>query len=93
MPILQRERRTLGGGLKGGGVDDAIFGATLRSLRTERGLTQTELGEQVGTTGKRISYYECNYREPCLSTIRQLAAALGCTAAALLAERTGDRER
>jgi transcriptional regulator with XRE-family HTH domain len=65
-------------------LDDATFGSQLRAVRLEREMTQQELAERVGTTGKRISYYESGYREPYLSTIRQLAAALSCSTARLV---------
>lgn len=65
---------------------DEIFGAQLRAIRQEQGLTQEQLGERVGTTGKRISYYETGVREPYLSTIRQLATVLHVEPGRLLEE-------
>jgi DNA-binding XRE family transcriptional regulator len=46
-------------------------------LRIERGLTQAQLAELVGTKQPSIARLERGDREPTLSFLRKLAAALG----------------
>lgn len=50
--------------------------AMVLRLRQERGLTQTELAKLAGLNSGEISRIECGRREPRLSTIVSLAAAL-----------------
>lgn len=40
------------------------FGNRLKALRTSAGLTQAQLGNQVGVTKSVISYYELQERSP-----------------------------
>lgn len=49
---------------------------TLSQLRLEKGLSQDELAQMIGTKQPIISMYESGQREPSLSTIRVLAKAL-----------------
>lgn len=46
------------------------FGEKIRLLRENRELNQTELGEAVHMTQRRISYIECGRYEPSLDDIR-----------------------
>ncbi len=48
------------------------FGEKIRNLREDLGLNQTELGEKVGMTQRKISYIENNRFEPSIDDIRQL---------------------
>lgn len=48
------------------------FGETIRNLREEAGLTQTELGKATGMTQRRISYIECDKYEPSMEDLRVL---------------------
>ncbi|UJP41155.1 helix-turn-helix domain-containing protein [Cellulomonas palmilytica] len=60
--------------------DDVLTtGRRLRHLRTVRGLTLEALGAQVGVTPSMLSLVENGRREPRLSLLRDLAAALGVT--------------
>ena len=45
----------------------------LKELRKIHGLTQTELGNKIGTTKSTISMYENGLHEPDLETLRKLA--------------------
>jgi XRE family transcriptional regulator, fatty acid utilization regulator len=66
------------------GIDLVTFGQRLRHLRRARGLTLAELGERVGRAPSVLSLLENGRREPKLSLLEQLAAALGVTPAELL---------
>jgi transcriptional regulator with XRE-family HTH domain len=51
------------------------FASRLKELRTEKGLTQTELGELVGINYSTLSDYERgNKTDPYMSTLRTLSA-------------------
>jgi transcriptional regulator with XRE-family HTH domain len=53
------------------------FAANLRRLRQERGLTQEQLGLAAGMGMSDIGEMETQGREPKVTTIARLAAALG----------------
>ena len=54
-----------------------VFGQRLRHVRRARGLTLAELGSKVGRAPSVLSLLENGRREPKLSLIEALAAALG----------------
>ena len=60
----------------------------VKSLREDRGWTQTELGRRSNVPQSAIHYIESGIRNPRADTLRKLAAALGVTVAALLDETT-----
>lgn len=62
----------------------ADFGANLRAQRTRVGLSQERLGFACNLHRTEISLLERGEREPRLSTIVRLAAALGVTPGTLL---------
>src|SRR5215475_249649 len=62
--------------LSDSGLDLGMFGQRLRHIRRARGLTLTELGERVGRAPSALSLLENGRREPKLSLIEALAAAL-----------------
>ena len=62
------------------------FGATLRRLRLERGLSQEDVARRLGTSRQVISRYESGARMPKLSTVTALAAALDAPLGALTGE-------
>ena len=45
------------------------FGAKLKKLRTEEGLTQQQLGDLLGVSKSVVSYYEVNERIPSPDTL------------------------
>ncbi|MEY4502374.1 MAG: hypothetical protein RIS52_2264 [Pseudomonadota bacterium] len=57
----------------------------IREWRNRRGWTQGVLAEKIGVDTVHISNMERGNRETNLSRLRQLAAALGCSVADLLA--------
>jgi transcriptional regulator with XRE-family HTH domain len=73
------------------GIDLTTFGQRLRYLRRSRGLTLSELGERVGRAPSALSLFENGRREPKLSLIEQLAAALAVPVSELLSRQPPSR--
>lgn len=63
---------------------DKVVGNNIRTRRTSKGLTLTQLGDEVGTTASQVSRYESgdNTCEP--YTLSRIAAALGCKVQVLI---------
>lgn len=53
------------------------FGALLKSLRTEKGISQQKLAEAAGVERNYIYYLEKGSSEPTLGVLMGLAAGLG----------------
>ncbi len=68
-----------------------MFGQRLRHARRARGLTLAELGERVGRAPSVLSLIENGRREPKLSLIEALAAALSVPVAELLRRQPPNR--
>ena len=64
--------------------DALLIGRRIRHLRTTAGMTLEELGAAVGRAPSQISVLENGRREPRLSVLTQVAAALGVGLADLL---------
>lgn len=64
----------------------AIFAKRLRDLRTEKGLSQAELGELAQTNVNQISRYERAAVAPTADILFRLAAALGVTVGEMMDE-------
>lgn len=62
------------------------FGENLRKIRIERGMSQEELADLLGTSKQVISRYETSQRSPKVSTVAEYAEKLGVRIATL----TGD---
>jgi transcriptional regulator with XRE-family HTH domain len=60
------------------GDEGPLFGARLREMRIERGLTQPEIAARVGTSASNISDLERGIKVPTLTTVARLADALEC---------------
>jgi predicted transcriptional regulator/DNA-binding XRE family transcriptional regulator len=73
------------------GIDLVTFGQRLRHLRRARGLTLSELGARVGRAPSALSLFENGRREPKLSLIEQLAAALSVPVTELLSRQPPSR--
>lgn len=71
--------------------EPAVFGHRLRHHRKERGLTLEELGSRIGRPAPYLSLLENGKREPKLSQIESLAAALDVSTADLLAPEAPNR--
>lgn len=57
-----------------------LFGETLRRLRTERGLSQKQLGEQLYVYNSTVARWESGARLPDATMIPQIARCLGVDA-------------
>ena len=68
-----------------------VFGQRLRHLRKRAGMTLETLGAKVGSSASYLSQLENGHREPRLSTVNQLAAALGCKPGELLSSAAPSR--
>jgi transcriptional regulator with XRE-family HTH domain len=64
-------------------VEPESFGAQLRRLREDRGLSQDALGNAIGTSQKEISAYERNRQVPRDDKLIALADALDIPASQL----------
>lgn len=60
------------------------FGNKLKQLRTEAGLTQKQLAEQIGVTKSVISFYELRERTPSPDVLIRLASVFHVSADFLL---------
>ncbi|HEX7154393.1 MAG TPA: helix-turn-helix transcriptional regulator [Thermoanaerobaculia bacterium] len=63
-----------------------LFGATVRRIREERGLSQDRLCEAAGLSQRYLSALERGENSPTLTVILQLCDALGVSPAELLEE-------
>jgi DNA-binding XRE family transcriptional regulator len=66
----------------GDAVTDLSFGARLKQLREQAGLTQPELAERAGMNRFGIAKLEQGVREPTWATVQALCQALGLSCAA-----------
>lgn len=60
------------------------IGAYIAQKRRERGLTQDELGEKLGVTGKAVSKWERGLSMPPIETVNSIASVLLCSAESIL---------
>src|SRR5580692_2520792 len=72
-------------------LDLGVFGQRLRHARRAKGLTLAELGQRVGRAPSVLSLIENGRREPKLSLIEALAAALSVPTAELLRRQPPSR--
>jgi transcriptional regulator with XRE-family HTH domain len=63
---------------------ESEFGRRLMAARNQRGLTQTQLADMIGSTQRNISHYETVADCPPGPVIVELAKALQCSADELL---------
>lgn len=61
-----------------------ITGATIKALREKKGITQTELADLLGVSGKAVSKWETAKGLPDITLIEPLALALGVSVAELM---------
>jgi len=72
-------------------LDLIAFGQRLRHLRKQRGLTLSDLGSRVSRAPSQLSLLENGKREPKLSLLKSLAAALGVPVEELLRRQPPNR--
>src|SRR6202522_4487437 len=77
--------------MSSGSLDPLMFGQRLRHVRRQAGTTLEALGDAIGRSPSYLSQLENGHREPKLSTISQLAAALNCRPADLLSQAAPNR--
>lgn len=65
-------------------MNDFTFGNRLYELRLKKGLTQNELGELLGVSGKAVSKWETGSAKPRTDTLLRLAAVYDLSMAELL---------
>ena len=71
-----------------------ITGATIKSIREAKGITQTQLAEMIGVTGKAVSKWETGKGLPDISLLQPLATALDTSVMALMTgEQITNRNR
>ena len=58
-------------------MDSYVTGTAIKHLRQKRGLTQTELAERIGVSGKTVSKWETGKGLPDISLLQPLSEALG----------------
>jgi transcriptional regulator with XRE-family HTH domain len=62
----------------------AIFGANLRALREQKGMTQDQLAERAHMDAPTIRRYERGVRDPTIKSLTRLARALDTTVSELV---------
>lgn len=67
-------------------MKDNFFGKKLKALRVEMGLSQRQLGEELGVVNQTISFWESGSREPDLDTLLKIARFFAITVDELLYE-------
>jgi len=73
--VTSREKRTR---------EEELFGAAVRRLRLERGLTQEDLAEAAGLSQRYVSVLERGENSPTLNVIFRLCHALDVSPMELL---------
>lgn len=67
-----------------------MIGENIKSLRTEKGLKQSELATVLSTTQSTIGKYERNEVEPNIDTLIKLSNFFGCSTDYLLGRERED---
>lgn len=65
-------------------MDTYITGATIRTLREKKGLSQTQLAERIGVSSKAVSKWETAKGLPDITLIEPLAKELGVSVLELI---------
>lgn len=69
-------------------MNNYITSATIKRLREEKGITQAQLAEQIGVSGKAVSKWETAKGLPDITLIESLANALGVSVMELMSGNT-----
>ena len=72
-------------------MNDYGFGNYLYEMRKAAGLSQNELAEKLGVTGKAVSKWETGAAKPRTNVLRDLSALLNVPVEELLKKREGER--
>lgn len=73
-------------------MSNQSLGTMIRTLRTERGMTQLDLARQMGVTDKAVSKWERDLSIPDVSSLPRLAELLGVSVEELLQAKGVARE-
>ena len=65
-------------------MNSYITGSTIKTLREQKGITQTQLAEQIGVSSKAVSKWETGKGLPDITLIEPLATALGTSVLELM---------
>ena len=68
------------------------FGEMIRTLRSEKGMTQLELAQKMGVTDKAVSKWERDLSIPDVGSLPKLAEELGVSVDELLRAKTTAQE-
>ncbi|WP_044931430.1 helix-turn-helix domain-containing protein [Oribacterium sp. NK2B42] len=71
-------------------ASDGRIGKRIREIRKEQGLTQSELGENVGLVANRIQQYENGARNPRTELCKKMAEVLEVDARAIMDPKVSD---
>ena len=74
-------------------LDLTAIGATIRSRRTDAGLTQAELAERLNVTSQSVSLWERGQSLPDTALLPDLACILNCSVDMLLGGHSGSFRR
>lgn len=69
------------------------LGEKIRNLREDRDLNQTQLGNALNMTQRKISYIECGKFEPSIGDIVSFCRFFGVSADYLLGIQEGNRKK
>ena len=69
------------------------FGATISSLRKQKGMTQLDLAQQMGVTDKAVSKWERDLSFPDVASLPKLAEVLDVSVDKLLEVKTAAQEQ
>ncbi len=69
------------------------YGKKIQSLRKEKGITQSELGEMLNVSSQAVSKWENGLAEPDLETIKKLCKYFGITVDSFLAVNEEESEK
>ena len=73
---------------KGTGECETTFGARLRALRNDRGLTQEEMSRIIGIGRAQIANLEANRSEPSMDALRNIMVKFNISADWMLGRET-----
>lgn len=60
------------------------FGSKLKELRIERGLTQKQLAQKIGSAQSAVYYWEADKQEPSISSLKKICELFEVSADYLL---------
>ncbi len=73
-------------------MDRQTFGATIASMRKEKGMTQLELAEMMGVTDKAVSKWERDLSFPDISSLPKLAEVFDVSVDELIKAKSTPKE-